>query len=155
MIRRIRSLQTQVMARRRQMQTGGKVSLSGDTARSGHGRRRKLQPIERLQGRISRAYTTLNHQLSKAVVDFALNHGAGVIQMEDLKGLRDELTGTFLGSAWRYFQLEEFLDYKAKEAGIEVRRVDPRYTSRRCSKCGYIHVEFDRTFRDTARHEAR
>jgi len=152
---RIRSLQTQVMARRRQMLSGGKASLSGDTARSGHGRKRKLLPIESLEGRINRAYTTLNHQLSISVVHFAVHHGAGVIQIENLEGLQNELTGTFLGQRWRYHQLQEFLNYKANEAGIEVRRVNPRYTSRRCSKCGYIHVDFNRAFRDAARQEGK
>jgi transposase len=32
-----------------------------------------------------------------------------------------------------------------------VRRVDPKYTSRRCSKCGFIHAEFTREFRDANR----
>ncbi len=147
---RIRNLQRYVMGRRRQMQRGGRAITSSMTARSGHGRKRKLQPIEKLEGRIHRAYTTLNHQMSKAVVDFASNHGAGVIQMEDLEGLRDELTGTFLGERWRYHQLQQFIEYKGKEAGVAVRRVNPRYTSRRCSKCGAMNREFDRATRDRA-----
>ena len=146
---RIRSLQTQVMARRRNMLTGGKSSLSAGTARSGHGRKRKLRPIEQLEGRIGHAYSTLNHQLSSTLIDFAKNNGAGVIQIEDLSGLQEKLTGTFLGARWRYHQLQEYVAYKAKEAGIEVRKVNPRFTSRRCSKCGYIVADFDRKFRDT------
>lgn len=148
---RIRSLQTQVMTRRRSLLRGGKANLSGETSRSGHGRRRKLRPIEILEGRIHQAYTTLNHQLSKAVIDFAKNHGAGVVQAEDLSGLREVLTGTFLGERWRYHQLQEFLKYKAREAGIEFRKVNPRFTSRRCSACGYIHTTFDRAHRDANR----
>ena len=150
---RIRSLQTQVMARRRQMLTGGKSSLTKDTARSGHGRKRRIRPIEQLEGRISDAYRTLNHQLSAAVISFARDHSAATIQMEDLSGLKEHLTGTFLGSRWRYFQLQQFLEYKAKEAGLVVRKVNARYTSRRCSKCGFIHVEFTREFRDRERRQ--
>lgn len=148
---RVKSLQTQVMSRRRSLLTGGKASLSSDTARSGHGRKRKLASIEPLNDRINRAYTTLNHQLSSAVVQFAIQHGAGIIQIEELDGLKDKLTGTFLGQRWRYHQLQNFLEYKGKEAGIEVRRVNPRFTSRRCSACGFIHAEFDRAFRDANR----
>lgn len=145
---RIRSLQRQTMARRRSMQTGGRLNLSTDTARSGHGRRRKLQPIERLEGLIGRAYSTLNHQLSASIVDFAKQHGAGTIQIEDLTGLKETLRGTFIGARWRYHQLQNYIKYKAEEAGIELRSVNPRYTSRRCSACGHIHVKFDRNFRD-------
>jgi IS605 OrfB family transposase len=147
---RIRSLQRQVMARRRDIQRGGRDITSRATARSGHGRKRKLQPIEKLEGRINNAYTTLNHQLSAAVVQFALDHGAGVMQIENLTGLAEKLSGTFIGASWRYHQLQAFLDYKAKEKGIVVRKVDPRYTSRRCSACGTINADFDRKARDEA-----
>ena len=152
---RIQSLQRQVMARRRSMLAGGNVSLSQSTARSGHGRRRKLAPIHAIEGRIDNAYKTLNHQMSASIVDFAKNHGAGVIQIEDLEGLKEVLRGTFIGRNWRYHQLQQYLKYKADEAGIEVRSVNPKYTSRRCSACGYIHAQFDRSYRDSASKNGR
>lgn len=148
---RVRGLQRQTMARRRNMLKGGKSALSKSTARSGHGRTRTLKSIERMRGLIDNAYKTLNHQISDSIVDFAMDHGAGVIQIEDLAGLKEQLTGTFLGERWRYFQLQEFLNYKAKEKGIQVRKVNPQYTSRRCSKCGFIHKDFTREFRDKNR----
>jgi len=145
---RIKVLRGQVIARRRDIQTGGRVSISGDSARSGHGRKRKLLPTEILQKRVDNTQTTANHQMSAAVIDFAINHGAGVIQMEDVKGLGAEITGTFLGQRWRYYQLQQFIEYKAKEKGIKVTKINPRYTSRRCSECGYINEKFDRDYRD-------
>jgi len=145
---RVRALRGRVMARRRDIQRGGAVAVSEKSARSGHGRKRKLLAIDNLQGRIDDAHTTLNHRMSAALIRFACDNGAGVVQMENLDGLKDELAGTFLGQAWRYHQLQQFVEYKAKEAGIEVRRVNPAYTSRRCSECGHIHVEFTREFRD-------
>ncbi len=150
---RIRALQKQVMARRRSVQRAGRVNLSHSTARSGHGVKRKLQPTEKLRLKIEKSYTTLNHQLSASIVDFAKNHGAGVIQIEDLEGLREQLTGTFLGAMWRYHQLQQFLDYKAKENNIALRNVNPKYTSRRCSECGFIHAGFDRAYRDSQRQD--
>ena len=112
-------------------------------------------PIRVLEGRLDKAYTTLNHQMSAAVVSFAQQQKAGVIQIENLDGLKDVLKGTFIGARWRYNQLQQFLTYKANEAGIELRTVNPRYTSRRCSKCGMIHIEFDRTYRDRHRENGR
>ncbi len=146
---RIRTLQSQVITRRRAIQRGGRVRISQPTARSGHGVKRKLLPIEKLRRRIDKSYTTLNHQLSAAVIAFAKNHGAGVIQVEDLSGLQEELRGTFLGARWRYEQLFQFLKYKAEENGITFKTINPKYTSRRCSKCGFIDVGFDRAFRDS------
>ena len=123
--------------------------MSHSTARSGHGVKRKLQPTEKLRLKIDKSYTTLNHQLSAAVIDFARNHGAGTIQIEDLDGLRDQLTGTFLGLRWRYHQLQQFLAYKAEENKIALKKINPKYTSRRCSECGFINVDFDRSYRDS------
>jgi transposase len=42
---------------------------------------------------------------------------------------------------WSYFDLQTKIEYKAKEQGIKVIYIKPRYTSRRCSKCGYIHSD--------------
>ena len=138
----MKALKLRTMRRRREIQRGGRTIISGEAARSGHGRKRKLQGIEKVQGRINHAYTTLNHQMSTAIIKFALDNSAGVIQIEDLEGLREELSGTFLGRMWRYFQLQEFLQYKAKENSILIRKVNPRYTSRRCSQCGHINQGF-------------
>ena len=147
---RVQILRNQTDARRRLIQRSGSLSISNETSRSGHGRKRKLAPTEKLQDKVNKAYTTLNHQLSRAVIDFARNHRAGVIQIEDLSGLKDHLQGTFLGMRWRYHQLQNYLEYKAKEAGMELRKVNAKYTSRRCSECGHIHLEFDRAYRDSA-----
>jgi putative transposase len=40
---------------------------------------------------------------------------------------------------WAFFQLRQFVGYKAALAGIPVAFVDPAYTSRTCSKCGHCH----------------
>jgi IS605 OrfB family transposase len=93
----------------------------------------------------------MNHQLSRAVVQFAEEQGAGVIQMEDLGGLQDVLRGSFVGARWRYEELQRFIQYKGEEAGIEVRKVEAKHTSRRCSKCGYINAGFTREHRDRMR----
>ena len=146
--RQIQNLKTQIDARRRSIQRGGRQNLSASTARSGHGRKRKLLPLKTVEKRVNNAYTSLNHQLSAAVIEFAKNHHAGVIQIEDLTGLQEHLKGTFLGIRWRYHQLQQFLEYKAKEAGITLRKINPKFTSRRCSHCGYITMEFDRSYRD-------
>ena len=145
---RVRVLKLHTMRKRREIQRGGRTDISGETARSGHGRKRKLQPTEILQGRINQAYTTLNHQMSAAIIKFALDNSAGTIQIENLEGLRDKLSGTFLGNMWRYFQLQQFIKYKAEENGIQCREVNPRYTSQRCSQCGHINQDFTRKARD-------
>ena len=39
---------------------------------------------------------------------------------------------------WSFGQLQEFILYKARRAGIPVRFVDPRNTSRTCAECGCV-----------------
>ncbi len=151
----IKALRRQTIARRRSIQSTGVQDLAAPTARSGHGRKRILLPIEKLEGKIDNAYTTLNHQLSNCVIKFAKDHGAGVIQIENLKGLADEISGTFIGQNWRYNQLQNYIRYKAKEEGIEVREVNPFYTSRRCSECGCIREDFNFEYRKANKKEGK
>ncbi|MGC6448539.1 MAG: RNA-guided endonuclease TnpB family protein [Rubripirellula sp.] len=144
----VKSLQSQTMRRRREIQRSGKDSFAGESNRSGHGRKRRLKPTERFEDKINNAYKTLNHQISRRLIDFAMQHRAGTIQLEDLSGMQDALAGSFLGERWRYHELQEFIKYKAKEVGIIVKLVDPQYTSRRCYKCGDINEAFTREYRD-------
>lgn len=43
--------------------------------------------------------------------------------------------------SWSFYQLEQFLSYKAVISGSTVIKVRPDYTSKRCPKCGRIHKE--------------
>lgn len=125
-----------VQARRNSMLKQGKYCGEG---RKGHGRKTLLKPIEKLQGKVENFKNSTNHKYSKYVVDMAIKHNCGVIQMEDLTGISDgEKKGTFLGN-WTYYDLQQKIRYKAESKGIEVIMVKPNYTSQRCSKCGCIN----------------
>ena len=43
-----------------------------------------------------------------------------------------------LGS-WSPFQLEQFVEYRSQDMNKTVVYVNPKHTSKICSKCGYIH----------------
>jgi putative transposase len=149
----VKRLQGQTIRRRRMVQNAGRDSFVADSARGGHGRKRRLKPLKRFEDKINNAYKTLNHQISRRLIDFAIQHNAGTIQIEDLGGLQQALTGTFLGQRWRYHELQEMIGYKAKEYGIEVKAVDAQFTSRRCSACGHINEAFTREYRDEHKPE--
>ena len=119
-------------ARRNELLRQGKYAGKG---RRGRGRKTLLKPIEKLRGKVANFRDTTNHKYSKYIVDMAIKHGVGTIQMEDLSGIngRDK----FLKN-WPYFDLQLKIEYKARYAGIKFVKVSPKYTSQRCSNCGYI-----------------
>ena len=97
--------------------------------------------LRQLSGKQRRFQTHTNHCISKALVTEAERTGRG-IGLEDLKHIRARVKArkpqrARLGN-WAFAQLQSFVAYKAKRAGIPVLFVDPRYTSQGCSSCGAI-----------------
>lgn len=106
--------------------------------RFGHGRNTLLRPLDTMSNKISNFKDLTNHRYSKKVVEFAIKNGCGTIQMEDLTGISKN---NLMLKTWSYYDLQQKIEYKAKEFGIEVIYVKPKYTSLRCSKCGCIHED--------------
>lgn len=88
-----------------------------------------------------RLMTEQNHIISKTIVKKALERfESPIIAMEDLKGIRKNKGSKNYNrmlSNWSYYQLQQFIEYKAIEKGIPVVYVDPKYTSQMCPKCGH------------------
>lgn len=85
--------------------------------------------------------TNINHTISKRAVEKAKDTGRG-IALEDLGGIRDRITvrksQRRQQHSWAFYQLRKFIEYKAKLAGVVVKLVDPRNTSRTCPICGCV-----------------
>ena len=101
------------------------------------GRFRELKAIKDREHRIVK---DLNHKIARKVVEMAKVQHAALV-FEDLGGIRK--TGNQKGRStrdalhsWSFYQLQTFVEYKAKLLGIPVRYVDPAYTSQVCSRCG-------------------
>ncbi|MBR5334436.1 MAG: transposase, partial [Alistipes sp.] len=113
------------------------------TTNGGHGRKQKLQALERLEGKERNWVHLQNHIYSKSIIEFALNNGAGVIQMERLTNFgrtkNDEVDEKFqfILRYWSFFELQTMIEYKAQAAGIEIRYINPYHTSQTCSFCGH------------------
>lgn len=132
----IEDFRKRVEARKRSLLRQGPVCGNG---RIGHGIHTRNKPVYKIEDKIARFRDTVNHKYSRALVDFAIKNRCGIIQMEDLTGITAE-ADRFLKN-WSYFDLQTKIENKAKEAGIEVIYIKPRYTSQRCSKCGFIHKD--------------
>ena len=94
--------------------------------------------LKRLARKERRFRADINHQISKQIIN-SLNPGDTIV-LEELSGIRNKrlrkAQRTLLNN-WSYFQLAQFLTYKALAKGINVKHIDARYTSQRCSKCGF------------------
>ena len=84
----------------------------------------------------------VNHQLSKALT---MKYGPGTLfVLEDLEEVSTDVNNfkspqqTHDLRNWSFYQLEQFLTYKAQESGSGVLKVDAHYTSQRCPRCGRI-----------------
>lgn len=104
----------------------------------GHGRKKKLRALERYESYETNFARTYNHMVSKNVVDFALKNRAKYINIECLTGYD---TNKKILRNWSFYQLQEQIKYKASLYGIEVRKVNPCYTSQVCSFCGHYEKE--------------
>ena len=100
--------------------------------------------LKRISGRENRWITDVNHQISKTLVQkygkntlFVLEDLTGISFAEELLNYRKKETRYQLRS-WPFYQLEQFLTYKAEAMESKVVEVSPKYTSQRCPKCGRI-----------------
>jgi putative transposase len=119
--------------RRRNLALRAKLQAKGTKSA-----RRLLKKRRRKESRMAR---DINHCISKQLVGKAKGTGRG-IALEDLKGIRDRITVRKAQRAdlhsWSFNQLRTFVAYKATIAGVPVRLVDPKNTSRTCPECGTI-----------------
>ncbi len=98
--------------------------------------------IKKINDKEQRWMTDLNHKISRQLINLAVQEQVGTIVMENLEQIRQ--TARSLDRAdrnihnWTFSQLQNFIEYKAKLAGIKVEYVNPEYTSQCCSKCGQV-----------------
>jgi IS605 OrfB family transposase len=112
--------------------------------------RTKLQPklkqgnvyklLKRIRNKEANWVQNENHRISKEIVGMAVKNKRS-IALEKLTGITGRVkvnrkTRKML-KGWSFSQLDKFIEYKAKMAGIKVFYVDPRETSKTCPKCRY------------------
>ena len=96
--------------------------------------------LKRISGKENRRIKFENHVISKKLVEEAKRHNCGVIRMEQLKDIRIR-TKTWskhlnrMVAGWSFYQLQQFVEYKAAYAGIKVEYINPAYTSQTCHLC--------------------
>lgn len=109
--------------------------------------------LKELSGRENRWMSDVNHQIAKTLVD---TYGPNTLfVIEDLTNVSFDDKNLQRGAkqnneirSWAFYQLEQFLTYKAEDNHCKVLKVSAKYTSQRCPKCGCVH----KANRDHANH---
>ncbi len=97
--------------------------------------RNKLRDLRQREKRIMK---TASQKLASTIADKARRQGAGIWQMEDLR-LTDMKEGEpWLTRNWSPGTLIDAIKWHAKQLNVDLKILNPRYTSQRCSKCGLI-----------------
>lgn len=116
-----------------------------------NGTRNSKRVLRSLSGKEARRARDLNHVIAKSIVSEARKNKCSIIAFEELKGIRKRLQVpnrhlNRMISLWSYFQLREFVRYKAALYGIKVVEVEPAYTSQTCHSCGKRGFRNQETF---------
>lgn len=107
--------------------------------------------LKRLSGKESRFVSISNHTISKVIVTMAKAQNKG-IAIEDLSYIRktakpkSKAMKTEL-NRWSFFQLRQFLTYKAKLSGVKLVVIPPQYTSKTCNNCNHIGNRNGKSFK--------
>ncbi|MFQ6057071.1 MAG: RNA-guided endonuclease InsQ/TnpB family protein, partial [Methanosarcinales archaeon] len=107
--------------------------------------KRRFKPLHSYFIQVNNKFRNLNkqiaHEVSKIIVEYAIVNNCDTIALERLTGLRGRnglRNLNWLISVWIRGKVLDYLKYKAKLKGIKVKLINPRYTSRYCSRCGNI-----------------
>ena len=112
------------------------------------GTRSAIRRIKNVGKRESRFRKYVNHCISKELVEKAKGN-LSALALEELKGINNRVSVRKSQRnerlSWSFFQLRSFIEYKAKEAGVQVLLVPSPYTSQTCSDCGHCEKKNRRT----------
>jgi IS605 OrfB family transposase len=109
------------------------------------GRKRNLQRqgkrrlLSKLRKNHARRSTYQNHVVSKTIVDYAKTHSRAIALEKLAIGKDSKIRSYSERNQWAFAQLESFIRYKSRLAGVTVVEVDTAFTSQTCSRCGHIH----------------
>lgn len=114
-------------------------------------RRKKLQSngsksakqcLKRISGKEKQHVKEVNHIVSKKIVREAVENDCSIIVLENLKNIRKRIKGNRRTRSrlhrWAWYELQQFIEYKAREKGFTVKYINPAYSSQVCSKCGSL-----------------
>ncbi len=134
---KVRHERDKYLAKRRKLQSNGTQSSK--------------QLLKKISGKEARRIKHINHEVSKGIIQEAIQAGAGIIILEDLTHIRSRIkAGKKVRSRihrWAFKQLQTMIAYKAERQGLQVLYVNPAYSSQICSQCNALGVRLRHHFK--------
>ncbi len=140
----------------------GSVKFYGNGRKNKYMRRRYQQLRKKLQkekhidalkhinNKEQRMMKDIDHKISHDIIETAVAHDVSLIKLEQLSNIRSTTRTSRKNNHslhnWSFYRLAQYIEYKAKLAGIRVEYVNPAYTSQRCPVCGHVHHANDRNY---------
>ena len=130
-----------------------RASLQKQAAKGTRSSRRRCRQLQKqLSGKERRFQSQVNHTISIRLVRQAIDKEMS-LALEDLTGIRERTneqprhrTERRRSNSWAFYQLRQYLVYKAIRYCVELVLVNPAYTSQTCHKCFYIGIRTDKKF---------
>ena len=107
----------------------------------------KHRLLHKIRNKQSRRTKYENHVVSKQIVDYAAKHRRTIV-LEKLENVRrGRIRHHSEKSQWSFYQLLQYILYKAALRGVMVLEVDSAYTSQECSRCHPLSKPNGKLFR--------
>jgi IS605 OrfB family transposase len=110
-----------------------------------------MKAVLRINNKEQRIMRDIDHKISHDIIETAVAHNVKLIKLEQLQNIRSAARQSRKNNhslhSWSFYRLAQFIEYKARLAGISVEYVNPAYTSQRCPICGSVHHADDRTYK--------
>lgn len=100
-----------------------------------HRRKKAARSVAQTHLKIERQRRDFHYKIARR---YALAYALIVVEHLNIQGMvkNRRLSKSIMDASWAAFL--NMLQYKAESAGSEVRRIDARYTTQRCSNCGEL-----------------
>ena len=111
---------------------------------------KNIKAVKRINNKEQRIMKDIDHKISHDIVKTASADNVSVIKLEQLSNIRSTTRTSRKNNHslhnWSFYRLAQYIEYKARLAGIKVEYVNPTYTSQTCPVCGHVHHANDRNY---------
>jgi putative transposase len=120
------------------------------TTKGSRRHKRLVRAKSRMKAKHARVLRDMEHKISRAIVDVAVERQAGTIVMGDVrnvaKGVNHGAQNNQKISGWSHGKIRTFVEYKAQAEGMRLVLQDEHYTSQTCPQCRSRHKPHGRVY---------